>query len=266
MSAKSSTEEDTRLQGGSYAKKQLFGASSLLKFSHGGRFKVARELASMYAGKRVLDYGCGDGTFLATCKGLYESAVGAEIDPHLVTTNRERFAAEKAITYEHTSSLAKRPAASFDTVFCMEVLEHCTPEVAIDAVAEMRRLVADDGVVIVSVPIEIGASLVAKQAYRAYAGYRRVNGYESYERYRTAEMLKMVFAHSQTYIERPVYEVAYVDGTPIRYCGHKGFNWRALQQHLKTLFNVRETQFSPVPLLGPLLNAQAWFICSPLAA
>ncbi len=32
---------------------------------------------------------------------------------------------------------------------------------------------------------------------------------------------------------------------------------------LRRDFHLRETRFSPVPVLGGLINSQAWFICSP---
>ena len=52
------------------------------------------------AGQRMLDFGCGDGSYLAL---LLESphapreGVGAELDASVVTMNRERFAAESAL-------------------------------------------------------------------------------------------------------------------------------------------------------------------------
>ncbi len=50
---------------GHYAKKQLLCKDWLIAWSHRSRFQMGLGLAREFSGKRVLDYGCGDGTFLA---------------------------------------------------------------------------------------------------------------------------------------------------------------------------------------------------------
>src|SRR5436190_22241918 len=49
---------------GHFAKKQIFSKSWLISWSHRRRFETALRLAQQFAGRRILDYGCGDGTFL----------------------------------------------------------------------------------------------------------------------------------------------------------------------------------------------------------
>ncbi|HEU4560699.1 MAG TPA: hypothetical protein VFS20_22795 [Longimicrobium sp.] len=66
-----------------------------------------------------------------------------------------------------------------------------------------------------------------------------------------------------TAIERPVCRSWFSSGEANVYHGHKGFNWRAPRRRLAAGFHLRPTRFSPVPLPGPLLNSQAWFILSP---
>ncbi|HEU0301181.1 MAG TPA: class I SAM-dependent methyltransferase [Longimicrobium sp.] len=250
------------LRSGEYARKQLFGRG-LIGWSHGRRFAEARRVVQPYAGASLLDYGCGDGTFLALVHDRFPRAVGAEIDPGLVAGARERFGAMAGLSFIHTDEVAALPDGSFGVVTCMEVLEHCTAEAAERVIAQLRRLVARDGVVIVSVPVETGPALLVKQAARAVAGLRGVSGYQERERYAPGELARMVFAGSTTAIDRPVYETRRPDGTPNRYHGHKGFNWRMLAARLERDFTLRETHFSPVPALGAALNSQAWFTCVP---
>lgn len=216
-----------------------------------------------YAGAPLLDYGCGDGTFLALVHDLFPQSVGAEIDQVLVDGARERFGEMQGLRFIHTGEVAALPDASFGVVTCMEVLEHCTPDAAENVIRQMRRLVAPDGVVIVSVPVETGPALLVKTAARAVAGLRGVSGYQDRERFTPGELARMVFAGSKTAIDRPVYETRFPDGSPNRYHGHKGFNWRALRARLERDFVVRETRFSPLPVLGGLMNSQAWFTCAP---
>ena len=127
MSAQPADSEP--LRSGEYARKQLFGRG-LIGWSHGRRFATARRVVQPYAGAALLDYGCGDGTFLALVHDIFPHSVGAEIDPVLVEEARERFGALDGLRFIHTDEVAALPDGSFGVVTCMEVLEHCTPDAA----------------------------------------------------------------------------------------------------------------------------------------
>lgn len=254
---------DERLRGGTYSRKQLFGSLAMLRWSHGSRFRMARRLVEPLAGGQLLDYGCGDGTFLALVRDLFPAAVGAEADPGLAAEAATRFAGEPGLRFVHTAALAGERDGSFEAAVCMEVLEHCTPPAVDAVVADLRRLVRPGGTVVASVPVETGPTLVGKQLVRALAARRGMAGYAERERYSVAELARMLVAGSGTPIARPVYEARYASGEANVYHGHKGFNWRALRRRLRRDFAVRRTLFSPVPLAGPLLNSQAWFVLTP---
>ena len=53
------------VRSGFYAQKQINSRSRLIAWSHRGRFATGIRLAREIGGMRTLDYGCGDGTFLA---------------------------------------------------------------------------------------------------------------------------------------------------------------------------------------------------------
>lgn len=255
------TEPDP-LRSGEYARKQLFGRG-LIGWSHARRFHTALRMVEPYAGAALLDYGCGDGTFLALVHDRFPRAVGAEIDPGLVEDARRRFGAAEGLSFIHTDEVAALPDGGFGVVTCMEVLEHCTAEIAEGVIAQLRRLVAADGVVIVSVPVETGPALLVKTAARAVAGMRGVSGYQERERYAPGELARMLFAGARTSIDRPVYETRFPSGAPNRFHGHKGFNWRLLAERLRRDFHLRDVRFSPVPVLGRVLNSQVWMTCAP---
>ena len=249
---------------GTYARKQLFGGCSLLSWSHRRRFELARELAAPYRGRPLLDYGCGDGTFLAMIGDEFPGSVGLEVDPGLVRGCTERFGRPNGPTFLLANGADTLPAGSLGIVVCMEVLEHCPADAVEVVLARIGRLVARDGRVIVSVPVETGLPILVKQAARAVAARRVSSDYRHRERYSLPDLLRMLTAGEAVRVERPVYETTFASGIPNRYHGHKGFNWRAMRRRVAQSFRIVETRFSPVSWLGPQFASQAWFICEPL--
>jgi hypothetical protein len=140
----------------------------------------------------------------------------------------------------------------------MEVLEHCTPEKLEGVLSDLSRLVATNGIVLISVPIEIGPSLIAKQLIRRIAAWRGLGDYRYLETYKPGELCTMFLANTNTSIPRPLYTAEEPIGT---FYGHKGFNWRALRVHLHQRFAVERVYFSPVAWLGGYLSSQVWFVC-----
>jgi hypothetical protein len=141
----------------------------------------------------------------------------------------------------------------------MEVLEHCLPDERRRVIGELRRLAGRDALVVVSVPIEIGPSLAGKQMARALAGLRRLGDYQHRERYSPLEFTRAFFGLG---VPRVVLEGRGPDG-PYRYYGHKGFDYREVARELAASFTVVRRLHSPMRPLGPLLNSQAWFVCTP---
>ncbi len=255
--------DDRQLALGAYAKKQLFGGCSLLTWSHRRRFEMARALAAPYRGRPLLDYGCGDGTFLAMVHADFPNSIGLEVDPGLVAACADRFGHLGGLRFLIAGAADTLPAESVGIVVCTEVLEHCPADAVDAALARMRRLVARDGRVVISVPVETGLPLVVKQAARAVAARRVSTDYRHRERYGARDFVRMLAAGDRTVVERPVYETEFAPGIPNRYHGHKGFNWRAMRRRVAEEFRVVETRFSPVSWLGPQFASQAWFVCEP---
>jgi SAM-dependent methyltransferase len=256
--------DEKMLAGGAYAKKQLFCRSGLIAWSHGSRFRLGRRLTERYRGQRLLDYGCGDGTFLALAYDLFPEAVGADVDPQQTHDCTHRFSELPGLSFVLTDDLrAGRHTHAYGLVVCMEVLEHCVEENLHRVLSDLRRLVTPDGTVIISVPIEIGPSLIFKQLGRAAAGWRALGDYKYREKYTWRELWKMVFAGKQTAISRPVFRSDFAPDRPNWFHGHKGFNWRALRLRLEMDFVVAATRFSPLGKMCGFLSSQAWFICRP---
>jgi SAM-dependent methyltransferase len=251
------TLSDARLREGHYAAKQIFCRDGLIAWSHRRRFEVGLKLAQRFAGQRILDYGCGDGTFAALLQAMPApplASVGAELDDVQVDDCRRRFAGRPGLGFLRIDDLDDRQhVAAYQGVVCMEVLEHV---VALDVVLErLWRLLAADGTILVSVPVETGLPLIVKQAVRRIAGWRGIGDYPGTSSYTLGELWSSVTAGSAPHLKRPVYGT----NSPTPFHDHKGFNWMVMRSKLAAYFQIEETIAAPLPRLGPHLATQVWF-------
>jgi SAM-dependent methyltransferase len=252
------TNVDEAISKGHYARKQLFCKDRLISWSHRSRFQMGVELARKYSGKRVLDYGCGDGTFLAMLmadSAAPRGAVGVEAHSVLIEDCRARLSNHKDLSFVLTDELDEgRHLRAYDAVFCMEVLEHV---VEIEPVLErLGRLLSASGTLIVSVPVETGLPLVVKQTARRIAGWRGLGDYKHTSAYTPGEYWKSIFADDCQHIARPVYK----GEDEYSYHDHKGFNWMLLRNALAERFRIEKTLATPVSWLPPHLASQVWFL------
>ena len=245
------------IESGHYAQKQIFSRDRLVSWSHGRRFEMAVSIAEEFKGRRVFDYGCGDGTFLAmTLLGdkAPALAVGAEISAEIVSECRQRYGDEPRLQFVQVKDLAHADhAGRYDAVFCMEVFEHVVdwePELE-----RIERLLVRGGTLVVSVPVETGLPLLVKQTVRRIAGWRKIGHYPGTSPYSFRELSASVFAGDTQHIERPIFSSG---GAPFH--DHKGFNWMVLKQRLVRQFDLERVMASPFSSLAPRLATQAWFV------
>ena len=242
---------------GHYARKQLLSKDRLIAWSHRRRFEAGLRLARGRGARRVLDYGCGDGTFLSLLarETPLERAVGAEVDARVVEDCRRRLSSQQPLSFAHADELeGDCHAAGYDLVVCMEVLEHVTERGAL--VERLARLVAPGGALLVSVPVETGLPLLVKQAARRVAGWRGIGDYPGTTPYTPGELLRGLFAGPRQHVARPLHRAP--DGRPFH--DHKGFNWMLLRRELRARFRVERTLASPLHWLTPHLASQVWFV------
>ena len=253
--------DESLLRDGDYARKQLYCPSGVVRWSHGSRFDLARRLVAPRAGGRLLDYGCGDGTFVAMVHADFREACGWDVDPGQVAECRKRLGHLPGVTFDvvppsnHGSPIAG--SGQWDVVTCMEVLEHCVERERRRVLDVLAGLVRPGGLIVISVPIEIGPSVAGKQLFRALAGLRKLGDYQHRERYSPIEMLRSVCGAR---VPRVAFEGKSESG-PYQYYGHKGFDYRELADEIAGRLTIRQRLFSPMPWLGAVLNSQTWFVC-----
>jgi SAM-dependent methyltransferase len=242
---------------GHYARKQIFSRDRLVAWSHRRRFATALTLVEPFAGKRVLDYGCGDGTFLALSLAAARSpaaGIGAELSHHAVADCLTRYRDEPRLQFVHVSEL-NQPGHVGQYVRCSAWSARARRRLG-SGIDRLEQCLAPGGALIISVPVETGLPLLVKQTVRRIAGWRGIGHYPGTSSYSWVELGISVVAGARTHIARPVFDA----GTgPVH--DHKGFNWMVLWERLGRLFRVVRALASPFTWPGPHLATQAWFVC-----
>lgn len=251
---------DRSIREGHYARKQIYCRDPLISWSHRRRFEVGLQLAQEFSGKRILDYGCGDGTFLAMLVASSSAplvAVGAETHDSLIEDCRARLSNRPGLSFVLTDELAApEHLGAYDVVICMEVLEHLLD---VEPVIErLIRLVAPTGKLVISVPVETGLPLIVKQVVRQIAGWRRVGDYPGTTPYTISEYWASVLAGCRQHIQRPIHR----GNAGSSFYDHKGFNWMALRETLAQRCLIERTVSSPLTWLPATLATQVWFLAS----
>jgi SAM-dependent methyltransferase len=244
---------------GHYYSTQIGSKNKVIAWSHQSRFDKALELIGSGT-QKLLDYGCGDGTFLAMASGRFVEGDGVDVDADQIKDCRERLADDIPNAKFYTNEELSDPKydGTYDVVTCMETLEHCTDPVVEIVLADVARLVAPGGRVVISVPIEIGPSFLVKQSVRAIARRQGASSYQLQESYPAKDALRMIFARRGTRFERPL-----LGEPPLTGHSHYGFNWRHLRSRVAQHLTVERTLFTPLGFLGGAVSSQAYFVCRP---
>ena len=161
----------------------------------------------------------------------------------MLSAIRSATSPETIITVAETSGFEDH---SFDRIACLEVLEHMSEKEQVETLRQIHRLLTGDGRLLISVPIEIGPSAVAKNLARQLSGHPH-QGVSVAGVVRSALCLR---------VEREAVHIS-----------HIGFDHRALRRLFPACgWEIESTVCSPWPLMGSLLNSQIFFVLRPAAA
>jgi SAM-dependent methyltransferase len=237
----------------SYSQRLLQKGNFLTRNAHSSRFSAVISAIAGTQYRQALDYGCGDGYFLKTAYdlGIIKSGIGVDLAPRMLSACQERFAAIPSIQFCQPDEIShKIPLQSCDLIICTETLEHVgNSEVVLDRIISYGQPGAR---LVISVPIEIGPSLLFKQVGRYFANLKGNYGYPKYH-------IKELFSASVLWD---------VDSFPSPHSlhlpetGHKGFDYRKIEKLLQQKVIIEQRIFSPFPWTGNLLNSTVIWLCS----
>lgn len=128
----------------------LPGVAGEIAYEHCHRYAFARRYV---ADRRVLDAACGEGYGTALLARVAREAVGIDIEAPVVAEAAARYGKRGNIRFE-TASVTQLPLpdASVDVVVSFETIEHLAAEDQPRMLAEFARVLAPDGLLILSSP------------------------------------------------------------------------------------------------------------------
>jgi len=183
-------------------------------------------------GGRVVDFGCGIGSFLNALTERRPEADLLGYDPGQ---------AGSAESFARVSKMDAVDARSVDILCALEVLEHLSDQQLVSFINHATRVMKPGGAIVISVPIIGGLTLPLKELNRMIL-FRRKSDYS------LSELLRASFLGVPA--ERPS------DRGPT----HKGFDFRALRVMLTSTFTLKSEDRSPFSRLPWWLNSQAFFV------
>ena len=238
----------------SYSTRLTEKGNLLTRFAHRTRHRSTLALVSDVRDAATLDYGCGDAWLLKTARdqGIAASGLGVDVDEEMLRGARENLRGDPAFSFtrpEAFEALARK--GSFDLVLCTETLEHVSDwEPVLDLFVSYTKPGAH---LVLTVPIEVGPSLLGKQLGRYLANLRGPYGYETYT---LRELYQAAVRWNPASFESGHNQVP-----PPNLRAHKGFDYRKLEEAIRRRFEIRRTAFTPLPLLGSLLNSTVMWLC-----
>ncbi len=105
-------------------------------------------LSLLRGGERLLDLGCGDGSFAALAKRLYQEVFGIDISSSALKVARERGATVCQLNLNEDE--LRFPAEYFDAIVCFHVIEHIFDPV--DILRKVFRVLKPEGQFLLTCP------------------------------------------------------------------------------------------------------------------
>lgn len=236
-----------------YTERLLNGGSSLTRFAHRSRYQKICDVLSKQKYEKVVDMGCADGWFLnmAYQRGLVSSGLGIDIDANMLASCREKFREVEGFSFIHPSEVTRSLFQTCDLAICTETLEHVSSPQEI--IEQMLLFCKNGAQVIISVPIEVGPSVIAKQVGRFLAQKRGAS--YGYEKYDLRELMQAGVFWNTSKINCSQNDSENSEK------GHKGFDYRKIDALIRNKLKVERMEYSPISFLGRVLNSTVYWIC-----
>jgi SAM-dependent methyltransferase len=196
----------------------------------------------------IVDFGAGDGELCRQLAERYRDATIVCYEP----APRLREEASRILgsipNVVIAAGIEELDEKRCDVLFCLEVFEHLPAAQTIEAIEAIERLLAENGVGIIGVPIEVYAPALFKGLFRMS---RRRGHFDA----QLGNILKATIGAVPR--NRPVAEIG--PGLPY-HKHHLGFDFRMLRKQLEEYFEIVDTRYSPLGVFGSWFNSEVSYV------
>ena len=221
----------------SYQEETIESKNPIARFAHRNRLRrsIAFCARVLPPGGSVLDYGCGDGTFVRKIENLGYRAFGYE--PYMEGKTFSQI-------YRDFSDLENMPL-QVDMMTVFETIEHLSEDELLELLARSKKVLSPKGKILFSAPIEIGPSLLLKILNR-----NRRYGRPLFDKVSASTLKAALFGLPEARDE------------DIKY-SHKGYDFRRSIAFVKAQgFDVSVLAYGPLPLPTWYGNSQVYFLAA----
>lgn len=200
----------------------------IANYFHWMAIKYAANLVEPSGGTAV-EIGCGEGYLMPTLSKHFNKVVGVDKSEKMLNSARKFFLFPNTdylnddITFPHCTQLTKE---KYNWIICLETLEHIRQwDIAL---YNMSKMLLPGGKILLSIPVEIGFSLLAKEIVR-YFSYGKGSGWQ------LNYFIRKV-AGSKSTINRE------------NYGSHMGFDYREVVDFINKIsfININHISFFPI--------------------
>jgi len=158
-------------------KSGLLSKSGIVNRFHWAALKYAAALVQPPTGT-VVEIGCGEGYLIPTLSKYFDQVVAVDVSEKMLNAARAYFSFPNTTFVLDDIMSPQHPeliAAQYDWVICLEVIEHLPQCKA--GVDNMIRLLRPGGMLLLSMPVEVGVPLLLKEMGRTVF-YRKSSGWK----------------------------------------------------------------------------------------
>jgi len=222
-----------------YSKITVDNKYFIKRFSHNQRFIFCENIIKKYKFKKLLDYGSGDGYLIKILSKNFKKSVFHiyEPDKNMILEIRKNLRGINKKIFFNRKKLKKN---SYDIVCVNEVFEHLSYSGVNESIKILKKILNKNGILIISVPIEVGLAGFLKNLIRYLINQK----------------------HSNTNIKNVIKSLLYlkIKRPNLEYNeSHIGFNYLSFIKMLKQKgINITKISFSPFGFFGGLINSQVY--------
>lgn len=207
----------------------------LKRWQHVSRLRMAYALANPKKTDCIIDIGCGEGLFPLSLASECEKIIG--IDPRCDVAKLD-FIPINAQLIKAKGQKLPIQSRYCDIAFCLEVLEHISPDSdRLTVIKEIHRVLKAGGIAIFSIPIEIGIPLLIKLVAPYFI--------PSFA-YKSSRQRLNIWQALRGILKRDV--------SGLQHSDHFAFDYRLVIQEIQQLFSIKCARGTPVGRLSYILG------------